>query len=1370
MRAVLNTIPLTSTSPRLRPLVRALAAAALLSVWPRLSAQTVPAQVLPSGMQVVNGQASATLSGTTLTVRNTPDTILNWASFSIGAQNAVRFEQNSAQSQVLNRVTGNDPSAILGSLSSNGRVWLLNPNGVLFGAGARVDVAGLVVSSLNLNDADWLAGRYRFSGNAPAAVVNQGELRSSLGGRVVLLGGRVENQGDITAPGGQIVLAGGEQIELLDTGAPNLSVRLGVAAAGAVLNAGRIEAAGGRIDIHAASVNQQGIVRADALEQGPAGQIVLRATDQLELGAASRTSADGPDGGRVTLDGGAGTRVSGALQAVGRTGQGGQLTLLGDTIDLRDGAALDVSGASGGGQALIGGGAQGRDPTLRNASYLRLAPGASVRADALNRGDGGRIVLWSNLATRAYGSLSAHGGLLGGGGGWIETSGGWLDVRLARLDLSAPAGRPGLWLLDPFNILITDQTQDSNIDTSFTATGNDATISSASLIAALDRGVQVVVSTAGSGAQAGDINVTNANINVTSLAPGSLTLIADRDIFFTNAHISSFGSTAGVGGPLPVTLTAGRSGVGGVSISNSTIFTTGGDLNIGGFGTGLGPNGSVASSAVGYDANPVGVFIGSSNINVGNGQINIAGMSTATNPAAGSPSPAGIRLDNAALFGGDIVLRGAGGGGNGIELLDSGIQASHTLQLQGRGTGIGVNVLGGSALNVLPQNPDSSALLTIQGRSDAGASGVVIDSGAATFTTFEGSSTIQLGAGASARISAGNNGSGTDPALLLQAQSLSMLAADSAGTGTVAIDLAYGGQGMRFDRVQIQAPSGGITLNGRGLLDLESSTLDTGGPIRLWFDSVKLAGSTAVNSTAPGDAIVLAGPGGSGPMTSFINQAGPAVLSVNIENKGRWIVFNNDASAANFVPGGLVSDFTRYGAKANSWSTDTGNGFVFATDPTVVTATQIEPSLRGRLDIKPPGNWLSGPAATTDQRGMLDITQAETSSPSPSSTATSSDFGAIAVSDMSPQALLAVLAARDRYKKNLLADAIQQLEKKPDLADLRPCSNPKEAEEGLCLITPELQRVMQAATVTVQASVPPGAALPEAAVAATAAAPAVPAPPAAAAAARVAAAAAASALPAVPRHRVKAAALPQIRRKLALVIGVDRYADASIPPLANAVRDAKAMAHLFESTLGYDTLVLENASKAAVVRALNRMAVELGPNDSAIIYYAGHGELITSTQLGYWLLADSDARTATTWLSNTDISRLVGQIGASQVALISDSCYSGSLVSDERIRATPGQLDPDPVLAQRTVVVMSSGGNEPVFDAGKQGHSLFAWNLMQTLDQVARWQPGGRIFERVRFAVARALPQRPQYGAAKVIKHQPGNDYLFEQRSLDIGK
>jgi hypothetical protein len=91
------------------------------------------------------------------------------------------------------------------------------------------------------------------------------------------------------------------------------------------------------------------------------------------------------------------------------------------------------------------------------------------------------------------------------------------------------------------------------------------------------------------------------------------------------------------------------------------------------------------------------------------------------------------------------------------------------------------------------------------------------------------------------------------------------------------------------------------------------------------------------------------------------------------------------------------------------------------------------------------------------------------------------------------------------------------------------------------------------------------------------------------------------------------------------------------------------------------------------------------------------------------------------------------------------------------------------VLASKSVVVMSSGGNEPVADAGKDGHSPFAFSLMNNLQQLAAWQPGGNVYERVRFAVARQLPQRPQYGAFGAAGHNPGGDYLFEHRQLAPG-
>ena len=234
-----------------------------------------------------------------------------------------------------------------------------------------------------------------------------------------------------------------------------------------------------------------------------------------------------------------------------------------------------------------------------------------------------------------------------------------------------------------------------------------------------------------------------------------------------------------------------------------------------------------------------------------------------------------------------------------------------------------------------------------------------------------------------------------------------------------------------------------------------------------------------------------------------------------------------------------------------------------------------------------------------------------------------------------------------------------------------------------------------------------------------------------------------------------------------MLIGIDDYADARIPKLANAAGDARAVGALLEGKLGYETVVLANASKSQIIRTLNTLAATLGPKDSIVVYYAGHGQLVSGTGLGYWQVGDADAADAKSWLSNADIGKLISRLGASQVALVSDSCFSGSLVSDERIRPLAGGADAGTLLSRRAAVVMSSGGDEPVFDAGKNGHSPFAFSLMQTLQGVPTWQAGGNVFERVRFAVARELPQRPRYGAAVAGGHEAGSDYLFERRELE---
>jgi filamentous hemagglutinin family protein len=124
----------------------------------------------PTGGRVVSGSAvvSRPNASTTLVTQGTQNAIINWQSFSIGAGEGVRFVQPSASAVALNRVVGNDPSRIFGSLSSNGKVFLVNTAGVYFAPGASVDVGGLVASSMRISDANFNAGKYQFEGGAQA--------------------------------------------------------------------------------------------------------------------------------------------------------------------------------------------------------------------------------------------------------------------------------------------------------------------------------------------------------------------------------------------------------------------------------------------------------------------------------------------------------------------------------------------------------------------------------------------------------------------------------------------------------------------------------------------------------------------------------------------------------------------------------------------------------------------------------------------------------------------------------------------------------------------------------------------------------------------------------------------------------------------------------------------------------------------------------------------------------------------------------------------------------------------------------------------------------------------------------------------------
>ncbi len=326
---------------RRRPRVSRLLAwllAAWLGSGTLAQAQGAPG-ALPTGGQVVVGSAQLLQANNLLVVQQNSNRLgLDWQAFNIGSGATVEFRQPNAGSVALNRVLGNSASQIYGQLKANGQVFLTNPNGVLFAPGAKVDVGGLVASTLDLSQQDFADGRYHFAAanktDSSASVVNQGSLRASAGGYLVLLGQQVHNQGDITVDAGSVMLASGRAATVSISGSGLLSAVVTPATLqGRVDNSGRIVADGGVVtltaksaqDIAASLVNNSGIVRANTLVER-AGEIWISGDNVVNSGTLSAAAPAAGDAGRIALIGDMqrGTaQVAGTLDASAAAGSGG---------------------------------------------------------------------------------------------------------------------------------------------------------------------------------------------------------------------------------------------------------------------------------------------------------------------------------------------------------------------------------------------------------------------------------------------------------------------------------------------------------------------------------------------------------------------------------------------------------------------------------------------------------------------------------------------------------------------------------------------------------------------------------------------------------------------------------------------------------------------------------------------------------------------------------------------------------------------------------------------------------------------------------------------------------------------------------------
>lgn len=298
------------------------------------SVHALPLQPTPA-----SGSVNIVTTGNDMQINQTTDkAIINWQKFGVAPNESVTFSQPSRSSIALNRVTGTDPSALDGKLNANGQVFIINPNGVLFGPTARVTVGGLLASTLDIDNQRFLASDYGYTGKGgavPASVFNAGSITAVEGGYIVMLSDRVQNTGNIDAPSGQVLMGAGSQATLYISKQSLLGYRIDSGSAGALVeNTKNIRAAGGTVSLVAkgltgadqlasAAVNNSGIIEATTL-RGQPGAIVLSGDMQS---------------GRVS--------VTGTLDASAGEGNGGKIDTSAANVAVSGGARISTDAPTG---------------------------------------------------------------------------------------------------------------------------------------------------------------------------------------------------------------------------------------------------------------------------------------------------------------------------------------------------------------------------------------------------------------------------------------------------------------------------------------------------------------------------------------------------------------------------------------------------------------------------------------------------------------------------------------------------------------------------------------------------------------------------------------------------------------------------------------------------------------------------------------------------------------------------------------------------------------------------------------------------------------------------------------------------------------
>ncbi|HEY9604991.1 MAG TPA: CHAT domain-containing protein [Allocoleopsis sp.] len=818
--------------------------------------------------------------------------------FDLDAGQIANFLAQPPTQNILGRVVGGNASLINGLIQvtgSNANLYLMNPAGIIFGANASLNVpAAFTATTANgigfdagwfnasgTNDYATLVGtpsRFAFTMNQPGAIINAGNLAVGQGQRLTLLGGTVVSTGELKAEGGQLTLAAvpGENLVRMSENGHLLSLEFQPTS-----NVGTRGVAPLPQNFSVLSLPELltggGLHNATGIEVNSDGTIALTSS-----------------GINVAVD--EGTAIaSGILDVSGETG--GHVNVLGDKVGLVS-ANINASGTNGGGTVLIGGDYQGSG-TVPKASRTFVSGDSAINADALVKGDGGRVIVWADEATRFYGTVTARGGVLSGNGGFSEVSGKAFFDFAGIADLSAAQGQFGTLLLDPTNITVVaggnnpaqlvanDQFADPGVDNTINNGTIDAATANVILQATNDITFNAPINIAANGvgltAEAGnDINV-NANITTHQ---GNITLNADADnsgtgaLIVTNAAINSNGGNlTGIGRGSQTSPFAPFGAEVGIYLNNSSFSAEGGNINLTGTGsvgnghgiwidngsvvdtTGTGTITLVGTSSDGYLGEAITISDAGSIVSSVDGDITMIGTNSGTVDDA-----IGILLQYGSLVrstgSGTINFTGMGGSGgtasSGIQLSSGSVveaTGTGTITLDGTGgNGTDRNVgifISGSSSQVSAVNGNVNLIGTGRGTGNDN-HGILVSSGGAVQAVGAGSITLT---GTSNATGNNNDGISIYDGGVVEATETGNITLNGLASGVADNQgIAIGGLAPGLLNASVSSVNGSIKLIGTGAGN-QSGLFDNHG--------ILIFGSGVVESTGTGS-ITLEGSGANG--------------------------------------------------------------------------------------------------------------------------------------------------------------------------------------------------------------------------------------------------------------------------------------------------------------------------------------------------------------------------------------------------------------------------------------------------------------------------------------------------------------------------